>query len=185
MTTNPFDILGLPVRYDLDQTEIEQAYLARIARSHPDLAQGADQAADQDADRAADQAWADPSALNEARAALLDPAGRARAVLAVRAPGVQTPPLAPEFLAEIMDVREQAEQAVQAGDRQAVERWRRWAADRRSDLASRLGILLEGQGPLASDRATEAAGLLQQWRYFERMLEQVGIPQGSDRTPTR
>ncbi|MFI4917612.1 MAG: iron-sulfur cluster co-chaperone HscB C-terminal domain-containing protein [Phycisphaerales bacterium JB060] len=163
MATSPFDILGIPAAFDLSQTDIEQAYLARIAAAHPDLAPS--------------DGSADPSALNEARATLIDPERRARALLAIRAPGAKPPPLPPDFLAEILDVRQEAEQAVEAGDTQAVARWRQWASDRRADLAQELGKLFgPGDGPLDDARASAVAGVLQQWRYFERMLEQVGMP---------
>lgn len=163
MASSPFDILGLAVSFDLDRSEIEQAYLARIAMAHPDLA--------------GQQDSADPSTLNEARATLLDPERRARAVMAIRAPQAKAPPLSPEFLAEILEVRQDAEEAMASDDEDAVARWRRWAADRRADLASELAKLLgPGDGPLDDVRAATAAGVLQQWRYFERMLEQVGVP---------
>ncbi|OAB63299.1 hypothetical protein AY599_21115 [Leptolyngbya valderiana BDU 20041] len=163
MPSSPFDILGLPARFDLDRSEIEQAYIARIANAHPDLAAG-------DGD-------ADPSALNEARTTLLDPERRARALLAIRAPDAKAPPLSPDFLAEILEVRQEAEEAVASGDEDAVARWRQWATDRRADLAAELGTLLgSGSEPFDPMRASTAAGVLQQWRYFERMLEQVGVP---------
>lgn len=163
MAESPFDTLGLPVSFDITHTNIEQAYLSRIAAAHPDLA-GSDDAAD-------------PSHLNDARKALLDPERRARAVLAVRAPDAKAPPLSADFLAEILEVRQEAEEAVESGDDAAVERWRAWAADRRQDLANELTKLLgTGDGPLEPTKASTAAGVLQQWRYFERMLEQVGVP---------
>lgn len=163
MAESPFDTLGLPVSFDIAHTSIEQAYFSRIAAAHPDLA-GSDDAAD-------------PSRLNDARRALLDPEQRARAVLAVRAPDAKAPPLSPDFLAEILEVRQEAEEAIESGDAAAVERWRAWAADRRQDLADELAKLLAtGDGELEPARASTAAGVLQQWRYFERMLEQVGVP---------
>jgi DnaJ-domain-containing protein 1 len=163
MAESPFDTLGLPVRFDLSLADIEQAYLTRIATAHPDLA-GSD-------------AFADPARLNDARKALLDTELRARAVLALRAPDAKAPPLSPEFLAEILEVRQEAEQAVESGDAVVVERWRQWAADRRQDLATELAKLLgSGSEPLEPGKASAVAGVLQQWRYFERMLEQVGVP---------
>lgn len=163
MAPSAFDILGLAVSFDLDRSKIEQAYLQRIASSHPDLAPG--------------EGSADPSTLNEARTTLLDPERRARAVMAIRAPGAKAPPLSPDFLAEILEVRQEAEEATASGDEAAVTRWREWAADRRADLARELGHLLgSGDEPLEDGKASAAAGVLQQWRYFERMLEQVGVP---------
>lgn len=163
MAQSPFDTLGLPVSFDISPTSIEQAYLSKIASAHPDLA-GANGSAD-------------PSTLNEARQTLLDAEKRARVVLAIRAPGAKAPPLSPDFLAEILEVRQEAEEAIESGDSVAVERWRSWAADRRQDLADELSKLLgAGDGPLEPHPASIAAGVLQQWRYFERMLEQVGVP---------
>lgn len=163
MAQSPFDTLGLPVSFDISPTSIEQAYLSRIATAHPDLA-GASHSAD-------------PSTLNDARKTLLDAETRARAVLAVRAPGAKAPPLSPDFLAEILEVRQEAEEAIESGDSAEVERWRQWAADRRQDLAGELAKLLgAGDDQLDSTKASIAAGVLQQWRYFERMLEQVGVP---------
>jgi len=163
MAESPFDTLGLPISFDLSRTSIEQAYLVRIASAHPDLA-GSDEAVD-------------PSHLNDARKILLDPEQRARTVLAIRAPGTKPPPLSQGFLAEILDVRQEAEEAIASGDDDAVDRWRMWAADRRQQLANELGHLLgTGSGALEPTKASTAAGVLQQWRYFERMLEQVGVP---------
>lgn len=163
MAESPFDTLGLPVSFDISLANIEQAYLVRIATAHPDLA--------------GPENSADSSSLNDARKTLLDPEQRARAVLAVRAPSAKAPPLPPDFLAEILEVRQEAEEAIESGNEEAVERWRAWAADRRQDLADELAKLLgAGDGPLDPSLAATAAGVLQQWRYFERMLEQVGVP---------
>lgn len=162
MALSPFEALGLPVRFDLSRTEIEQAYLTRIAAAHPDLA--------------GEGGLVDPAALNEARKVLQNDEQRARAVLAARAPGAQAPPLSSEFLAEILEVRQEAQEAVEQGQDKSVERWRTWAADRRRELAGELQKLLGGEGPIDPRKASVAAGVLQQWRYFERMLEQVGVP---------
>lgn len=164
MAQSPFETLGLPVRFDLDRSEIEQAFLARVAQAHPDLA-GNDGAAD-------------PAALNDARRVLLDDEQRARAVMSLRGPHAEAPPLSPEFLQEILDVRQQAEEAIESGDAGEIGRWRQWAADRRAELRSKLSPLLgAGDGPLQLDAARQASDVLQQWRYFERMLEQVGVPE--------
>jgi len=163
MAQSAFETLGLPVRFDLDLTQIERAFMARVAQAHPDLACSASET--------------DAAALNEARRSLIDPEQRARAVLATRAPDAQAPPLSPAFLAEILEVRQEAEDAMASNDEETVERWRQWAADRRAAIISELETLLGGEPePLDEARAQLAAGVLQQWRYFERMLEQVGVP---------
>ncbi|MEO1277851.1 MAG: iron-sulfur cluster co-chaperone HscB C-terminal domain-containing protein [Planctomycetota bacterium] len=163
MAPNPFDTLGLPVRFDLTHTQIEQAFMVRMAQAHPDLA--------------GDSAEADAAALNDAKRQLADPESRARAVLAIRAPNAEAPPLSPEFLAEILEVRQEAEEATASGDQEAVERWRAWAAERRAAIISELESSLGGDTDSVDEsKASIAVGVLQQWRYFERMLEQVGVP---------
>lgn len=163
MVPNPFDTLGLPVRFDLTHTQIEQAFMVRMAQAHPDLA--------------GDSAETDAAALNEAKRQLADPESRARAVLAIRSPGIEAPPLSPEFLAEILEVREEAEEATASGNQEAVERWRTWAAERRAAIIAELEAMLGGEAESIDEKQVSlAAGVLQQWRYFERMLEQVGVP---------
>ncbi len=163
MAPNPFDTLGLPMRFELSQTQLEQAFLVRMAAAHPDLA--------------GDAAEAEAAALNDAKRQLSDPESRARSLLAMFAPDVEAPPLSPEFLAEILEVRQEAEEAMGSGDKDAVERWRAWAAERRTGLISELESLLAGDlAGIDPGKAGLAAGVLQHWRYFERMLEQVGVP---------
>lgn len=162
MQPNAFEALGLPVRYDINQSDIEHAYQARIVSAHPDLA--------------GDGIQTDPSLLNEARRSLHDDETRARCVLAIRAPGVQAPPLTPEFLGEILDVRERAQEAVDRGDASAIEHWRQWADRQRRELSANFSDLVgNGTDTLPQDIARQAAGVLQRWRYIERMLEQVGV----------
>lgn len=83
MQPNAFEVLGLPIRYTLTHTDIEQAFYARIVSAHPDLSGSG--------------SLIDPAALNEARRILLDDESRARAFLDIRAPGAQAPPLSPDF----------------------------------------------------------------------------------------
>lgn len=163
MQPNAFEVLGLPVRYTLTHTDIEQAFYARIVSAHPDLSGSG--------------SLIDPSALNEARRILLDDESRARAYLDVRAPGAQAPPLSPDFLAEVLDVREQAQEAVETGDAARIARWRSWADEQRRSLSEAFATLMaDHEDTVPREVARQAAGVLQRWRYVERMLEQVGVP---------
>lgn len=167
MQPNAFEALGLPVRYGLPRSEVERAYHARIIAAHPDLASGG----------SGDGSLLDPRTLNEARQTLLNDESRARAVLGIRAPGVAAPPLTPEFLAQILGVREQAEAAIEGGDTGEISRWREWADRQRQELSESFAALVdECDNGLPTAKATQAAGVLQRWRYIERMLEQVGVP---------
>jgi len=167
MADDPFSVLGLPRRFGLTHADIEQAYLARVAASHPDM--GADSPSD-------------AAKLNTARERLLDPETRARSLADLLGGLGPTPRLDPAFLTEILDARERAERAVQDDDRPGIERWLAWARERRADFAARAGELLDdaGDGPLDEAARAQLADVLARWRYIERMLSQVGPPAAPD-----
>ena len=165
---DPFATLGLPARFDLDPAAIDRAYLARAAAVHPDLA-GDDPARAADAARAA-------AALNHAKATLLDPESRARALLAILAP--QAAPadrdLPDGFLMDIMQTRIELEAAIAERDAHALDRWREWAADQRRLSIDRIaaGFAAVTTPPADHDLAA-IRRQLNAWRYIERMLEQI------------
>jgi hypothetical protein len=71
-----------------------------------------------------------------------------------------------------MEVREQVEQAVASGDSAARTTWTAWAMDRRAQMEATVAALF-------AKAATDAGALrevrvqLNQWRYIERMIEQL------------
>ncbi|MEO1008044.1 MAG: iron-sulfur cluster co-chaperone HscB C-terminal domain-containing protein [Planctomycetota bacterium] len=159
-----FAVLGLPRRFDIDQSDIEQAYMARVASAHPDAGGGGD--------------GPGLEALNAAREQILDDERRARLLLELLGGSAGNATLPPAFLAEIMEVREDAERAYEAGDQAAIDRWLAWARDRRSAHREEVAVLFaEADESLDSDRAGAIADVLHRWRYVERMLEQVGQPE--------
>jgi molecular chaperone HscB len=167
---DPFDTLGLPPRFDLDAAAVERAYLAGVASCHPDLA-------GDDADRAA-EASRRAAALNRAKAVLLDPEARARALLErLGTGGAGDERELPEgFLAEILDTRMAVEEARASGDREAIARLRGWAASERERYVGRVSELfreVEGGGGATAERARDIRRELNAWRYIERMIEQV------------
>lgn len=161
MSDDPFSVLGLPRRFDLEPGTIERAYLSRVASLHPDMARGDPGAAE----RAA--------SLNDARATLADPHGRAEALLALLGGSDLKKALPEGLLAEMLEARESLEAALQADDRAAVARWRAWAEARRSAHIERVRTLFgeaERGGPGALDGIRME---LNAWRYVERMLERM------------
>src|SRR5262249_4446136 len=69
-SSDPFDVLGLPARFDLPPAEVQAAYLARSRTLHPD-ALGSEST--EDGVRAAE--------LNDAKRVLENPETRAEALL--------------------------------------------------------------------------------------------------------
>src|SRR5262245_5530291 len=101
-----FERLGLPRRFSVDMDAIEREYLARSRALHPDFHQlgtGGEQRASLEL----------TAALNEANLTLRDPIRRAEYLLTLYGgpTGMQEKSLDQMFLMEMMDVREQLEEA--------------------------------------------------------------------------
>lgn len=157
-----FGLLGLEPRVVLDRDTIERAYLGLAGSLHPDVARGDTEALLKVAD------------LNRARQTLLDDESRANAVLAIRGgPSADECRELPEgFLLEIMEAREQAEEAASAQDDTLVRELRGWAGARREAHLGIVSGLLDRPDP-APEALRSARIELNAWRYIERMLEQV------------
>jgi len=159
---DPFITLGLEPRFDLDRAAVERAYLARVAKAHPDAAGG-------DAGAAARTAE-----LNDARRTLLDGERRARALL--RALGLESEgdrSLPDGFLESMLETRMDIEAAIAGGDESERDRWRAWAEQRRAEHAARTGAMF---AKVDDDRDATGAELrteLNAWRYVERLAEQL------------
>lgn len=168
--SDPFAILHLPRRYDLDAATIEQHYLERVAEMHPDLAASAAMGNLGEDDQEAEQR---ASELNEARRLLADPEQRA-IVLWRLLGGKDDKTLAPEFLMEMMGIREEMQSATGASDRAL---WESWTRHRRLEHSQRVGGLFarierEGTGA-APELLQHIRRELNAWRYIERMAEQI------------
>lgn len=179
-----FDELGLPARFDLTAAQVRSAYLARAAAVHPDHAQGAGTGLPGEQDGAS-------ARLNHARAVLSDPEQRGEALLArLGGPAKEADRSLPDgFLIEMMEVREQLDASVSAGDSSGVSRWVAWADERRAEHMARVGELFASvSGPAAGgaepkDRTvlTRVRKELNAWRYIERMIEQIEMPGGGEK----
>lgn len=158
---DPFAALGVPRRFDLDDSAIESAFLARLAGVHPDLA-GANTALD-------------AAALTEARATLQDPERRANALLALLGgPGPSEDRTLPDgFLMEAMELRQTIEEELGAGD-DARARWSAFADERRAGHVRSVGELFAGGGDHPGPATLHAVRVeLNAWRYTERLIEQL------------
>jgi DnaJ-domain-containing protein 1 len=163
-TADPFDTLGLPATFVLDAARVERAALAKLAQLHPDVS---DASVLEEMEIAA-------ARMNAARDVLLFSLSRAEALLKrLGGPAKEADKsLPPGFLMEMMEVREQVEQAVASGDSAACTTWMAWAMDQRAQMEATAAALF-------AKAATDAGALrevrvqLNQWRYIERMIEQL------------
>jgi len=165
MPLNPFTLLGLPHSFDLSTTEIETAYLRRVAAAHPDS--GVDATADDASDNIAP--------LNNARDTLLNPESRANALLhTLGGPSSsQCDELPKSFLAEILHQRMQIEEDLQADPTTARPKWSAWAEEERSRIIQGLRPLFQAATPATPEIRLQIRTGLNAWRYIERLIEQL------------
>lgn len=158
---DPFALLGLPRRFEVDGAALQRAWLERAARLHPDRADAPEDAARLSAE------------LNEAKAVLQDPERRANAMLSLLGgPTKEQDKSLPEgFLMEMLEAREAMQAEIEAEGEEARTRWESWAASRRGEIIGRVGELFARGGDAATLRAVRTE--LNAWRYIERMIEQV------------
>ena len=162
---DPFALLGLDARFDVDEALVEKRWLGLVAGIHPDLAGG---------DAGAAQSLA---RLNEARDVVADPLRRAEALLRLMGDGgVGSNDALPEgFLMQMLEVREEAEAAASAGDAQRVAELHAWACKQREEMLGSIGELFGKLEQAPDALAREEVGKrINALRYIERMIAQVG-----------
>jgi molecular chaperone HscB len=128
-----FERLGLPRRFSLQADELERNYLARSRAVHPDLA--------------GEAASEESSRLNEAYATLRDPFRRVEYLLQLLGgPGAKEVSQAPpEFLEEMMELRERVEEA--KTDEKARQTLEQELLHRRNEIVEEVGQQLDASNP--------------------------------------
>ena len=167
---NPFETLGVPVKFDLDMGELHKRFLSASSANHPDRFSDPVQQAEA-AERSA--------AVNEAYRTLKDPESRANALLVVLGGAAKEDDkaLPADLLAEMLDVREQQEEAEAAHDTAKLRELAAWAGERRGERLTNLADIF-------AQVATRPAGArhfllknarleLNALRYIQRMIEQL------------
>lgn len=164
---NPFRTLGLTPCYEINQDQVQHAYLERLALAHPDAGElaGVERGNEHDA-----------AALNQARDTLLSHERRAVALLALLGgPDASACKDLPDgFLMEIMGRREEIEEQLSAGGEDARQRWEDWAQDERARYRQSVGALFAALGEGRSAESLSRIRIeLNAWRYIERLIEQL------------
>jgi DnaJ-domain-containing protein 1 len=166
-STDPFDVLGLAPSFDVSVAEVERAYLARAAGLHPDLGGSSVETPDPERESAR---------LNAARATLRDAEKRAGALLArLGGPSASQDRSLPDgFLLEILEIREQVEEAAASGDPEQIARWEAWAGEERARYTRQVSALFAQLGePPEANALSSIRTTLNAWRYIERLIEQL------------
>jgi len=157
---DPFAILGVKPQFDLDAEGLHARFIAAVATAHPDrFSDPVDQA----------DAAVRTAEINEAYATLTDPERRANALL-IKLGGPaknDDKSLPPDLLMQMMEVREQSEQAIATDNRTELERLRCWARNQREEYLGRISKLFERRDTTAIRMELNAL------RYIEQMLKQL------------
>jgi molecular chaperone HscB len=160
---DPFDLLGLPPRFDLDEADLHRRYLAASAQTHPDRFRDPLDQADA-AERAAH--------INAAHRTLKDVEQRAWALLRRLRPrnpaaAQDDQKLPPDLLMEMMEIRERLDDAVARNDAAALTQMRAWAESQRQ---ARLAAIAAA---FAKNDLQAVPVQLNALRYVQRMREQM------------
>ena len=163
-----FSLLGVPRRYHIDLTELERCYLALSKKHHPDRFVTAEPS-----ERIA--ALQQSMALNQAYKALKKPISRAEYLLSLAGVAVDdNEKLDPSFLMEVLEWREELQEAKQKGASHVVSELEEKALDRRDETLARVGeqfLRLEQEPGLNKELLNEIKRELILLRYIARYLE--------------
>ena len=167
--TNPFAILGLAPRFEIDESQLQQAFVRKSAAAHPDRRVG-DPAAQAEAAR-------DAAKINEAHRTLKSPESRAAALLEMLGgPGPEDRDLPDGLLEEMLEVRETMAEAQAEDEQPKLDELEQWAEDRQSQHLDRIGELFrEVEASDSPDARTlkQIRVELNALRYYQRMIEQL------------
>lgn len=177
MPFDPYAQLGLERDYDIDRARLQRAYLAAAAKWHPD------RHADPVRKREAEQRSAE---VNRARVLLENDEQRAGALLELLGgPGKSDDKSLPDgFLMDILEVRQELEEAVESGDAQGRGKVESWADEQRAAFRARVAELFGNVGDPPDADALAAIRLeLNAWRYIERLIEQLDPSHATESQP--
>lgn len=162
---NHFELFGLPVSFQLDMTQLEQAYRQIQAQVHPDK-----HAHLGDAEKRLALQWA--TQANHAYQTLRQPLARARYLLQLN--GVDTQEetntaMPADFLMEQMEWREAISDAKSAQDLNELEALSRRLRHEVQDMQQTVANLLDQQQAYA-----KAAEIVRKLRFFEKLDHELG-----------
>lgn len=169
-TDNPFRLLAVNATFEIDEAELDRAYLRASAATHPDrFTDPVEQA------RAADRA----AAVNKAYRQLKDPEQRANTLLdMLGGPGPGDDKSLPDgLLLEMLEAREHMDEARANGDESELASLEAWAVGRRDEtlrrIADHFAALLAPDAPGDPAARNAIRTQLNALRYYQRMIEQI------------
>jgi len=166
--TDYFALLGLPRTYAIDQEKLNTSFRAIARGVHPDRFAGAPEEVRSLATRLSAE-------VNQAFHVLSDPVRRAGYLLELA--GGPSPAemrdVPGDFLAEVMMLREQIDEAKAIGDDAVLERQREIIAARRQETLRQIAGLAESIADLDEPRRRVLRQLLNSMKYYDNLLLEV------------
>lgn len=161
---NHFEFLGLPERFELDLTALQQVYLRLQAAVHPDRHAGAGATEHRIAMQLATQ-------VNEAYRTLLDPGRRAAYLCELKGVAVaaQTHTMMSEaFLTQQMQWREALQEAREVRDAEALSRLARVVGEHRDRVLREMACAIDVKADFA-----RAADAVRRWMFIDKFGAEV------------
>jgi molecular chaperone HscB len=165
--TSPFEVLGVPMLFALDEAELEKRHRDLSKALHPDRYAGRPSSERREALNRA-------ISVNEAFRQLRDPISRAEALLGQLGSDVSEtnqPKPEPALLMQVMEEREALSLARRAGDRARIERIAAHATGQADEAAERMADAFSEE-PIPVERVLKLLGEL---RYLRRLKEEAGV----------
>jgi molecular chaperone HscB len=164
--TSPFEVLGVPLLFSLDEQELEKRHRDLSKALHPDRYAGRSSTERR-------EALSRAISVNEAFRKLRDPISRAEALLLQLGREVNEsnqPKPEPALLMQVMEEREALSVARRAGDRSRIEGIAAQADGRAEDATERMADAFSEE-PIPVERVLVLLGEL---RYLRRLKEEAG-----------
>jgi molecular chaperone HscB len=165
-SSSPFELLGVPVLFALDEQELEKRHRDLSKALHPDRYAGRPSSERR-------EALSRAISVNEAFRQLRDPISRAEALLSQLGRDVSEtnqPKPAPALLMQVMEQREALSLARRSGDRARIESIAADAGERLDDATERMADAFSEE-PIPVEQVLELLGEL---RYLRRLKEEAG-----------
>ncbi len=166
MTSSPFEVLGVPLLYALDERELEKRHRDLSKALHPDRYAGRPSGERR-------EALSRAITVNEAFRQLRDPISRAEALLEqLGRPISETNQPKPDtaLLMQVMERREALSAARRAGDRSRMETIATQATDDAEEVAEQMADAF-AEDPIPVEQVVKLLGEL---RYLRRLKEEAG-----------
>jgi molecular chaperone HscB len=163
-----FELFGIAPGYEVDPAELRRKYLSLSRSIHPDVA-------GRDSDKVRRQSLELSSGLNRAYETLRDPVARAEYLLRMAGgPSAGDDKSVPgPLLAEIMMIREEIDEARQAGDAEALRGAKAGITGRHAETLGRIAAICRGESLADAGVQQRLRQELNAVKYWTNLLDQI------------